>query len=65
MLYLLDANILITANSLYYPIEQVPEVLGLDSASGQFGQRQDPARNLGRNKGWAQREQSAHRLDFD
>jgi hypothetical protein len=25
MLYLLDANILITANSLYYPIDQVPE----------------------------------------
>lgn len=25
MLYLLDANILITANSSYYPINQVPE----------------------------------------
>jgi hypothetical protein len=25
MLYLLDANILITANSAYYPIDQVPE----------------------------------------
>jgi hypothetical protein len=25
MLYLLDANVLITANSLYYPIDQVPE----------------------------------------
>jgi|ERR1019366_985926 hypothetical protein len=25
MLYLLDANILITANSTYYPIDQVPE----------------------------------------
>src|ERR1700719_1770161 len=25
MLYLLDANILITANSSYYPIDQVPE----------------------------------------
>jgi hypothetical protein len=25
MLYLLDANILTTANSLYYPIDQVPE----------------------------------------
>ena len=25
MLYLLDANILITANSCYYPIDQVPE----------------------------------------
>jgi hypothetical protein len=25
MLYLLDANVLITANSSYYPIDQVPE----------------------------------------
>ena len=25
MLYLLDANVLITANNLYYPIDQVPE----------------------------------------
>ena len=25
MLYLLDANVLITANSQYYPIDQVPE----------------------------------------
>ncbi|MEI9967934.1 MAG: DUF4411 family protein [Terracidiphilus sp.] len=25
MLYLLDANVLITANSLYYPLDQVPE----------------------------------------
>ena len=25
MLYLLDANVLITANSTYYPIDQVPE----------------------------------------
>ncbi|MGC8549553.1 MAG: DUF4411 family protein [Acidobacteriaceae bacterium] len=25
MLYLLDANVLITANSAYYPLDQVPE----------------------------------------
>lgn len=25
MLYLIDANTLITANNLYYPIDQVPE----------------------------------------
>ena len=25
MLYLLDANVLITANSTYYPIDQIPE----------------------------------------
>ena len=25
MLYLLDANVLITANNLYYPIDSVPE----------------------------------------
>jgi hypothetical protein len=25
MIYLLDANVLITANNLYYPIDQVPE----------------------------------------
>jgi hypothetical protein len=28
MLYLLDANVLITANNLYYPIDQVPEFWG-------------------------------------
>jgi Domain of unknown function (DUF4411) len=28
MLYLLDANVLITANSQYYPIDQVPEFWG-------------------------------------
>lgn len=28
MLYLLDANVLITANSAYYPIDQVPEFWG-------------------------------------
>ena len=25
MLYLLDANVLITANSTYYPLDQIPE----------------------------------------
>jgi hypothetical protein len=38
MLYLLDANILITANSQYYPIDQVPEFwdwLQHQAASGQ------------------------------
>lgn len=25
MLYLLDANVLITASRLYYPVDQVPE----------------------------------------
>jgi len=28
VLYLLDANVLITANSAYYPIDQVPEFWG-------------------------------------
>jgi len=28
MLYLLDANVLITANSTYYPIDQIPEFWG-------------------------------------
>lgn len=38
MLYLLDANVLITANSQYYPIDQVPEFWGwmqYQAASGQ------------------------------
>ena len=29
MLYLLDANVLITAHNLYYPIDSVPEFFGL------------------------------------
>src|SRR5882762_9053577 len=28
MLYLLDANVLITANSSYYPLDQIPEFWG-------------------------------------
>jgi hypothetical protein len=37
MLYLLDANVLITANNTYYPIDQVPEFwswLQYQAASG-------------------------------
>ena len=34
MLYLLDANVLITAHNLYYPIDAVPEFWG--SVSGVF-----------------------------
>ena len=37
MLYLLDANILITANSLYYPIEQVPEFWSWIQHQGTLG----------------------------
>ena len=37
MLYLLDANILITANSAYYPIDQVPEFWGWLQYQGAAG----------------------------
>lgn len=37
MLYLLDANILITANSSYYPIDQVPEFWGWIQHQGGSG----------------------------
>lgn len=34
MLYLLDANVLITANNLYYPIDSVPETACRNIGSG-------------------------------
>jgi len=37
MLYLLDANVLITANSSYYPIDQVPEFWTWLKHQGQSG----------------------------
>ncbi len=37
MLYLLDANVLITANSSYYPIDQVPEYWNWLCHQGQLG----------------------------
>lgn len=37
MLYLLDANITITANGTYYPIEQVPEFWGWLQHQGERG----------------------------
>ena len=37
MLYLLDANVPITANNTYYPIEQVPEFWGWLQHQGQQG----------------------------
>jgi hypothetical protein len=42
MLYLLDANILITASSSYYPIDQVPEFWSWLQHQGTFGQIKIP-----------------------
>ena len=42
MLYLLDANILITANSSYYPIEQVPEFWSWLKYQANFGRVKIP-----------------------
>ena len=37
MLYLFDANVLITANSSYYPIDQVPEFWNWLQHQGESG----------------------------
>ena len=37
MLYLFDANVLITASNTYYPIDQVPEFWGWLRFQGQAG----------------------------
>ena len=37
MLYLLDANVLITANLSYYPLDQVPEFWGWIQHQAQSG----------------------------
>ncbi len=42
MLYLLDANVLITASSSYYPIDQVPEFWSWLQHHGTFGQIKIP-----------------------
>jgi len=42
MLYLLDANILITANASYYPIDQVPEFWTWLRHQGEGGQVKMP-----------------------
>jgi len=42
VLYLLDANVLITANSTYYPIDQVPEFWGWIQHQGEAGQVKIP-----------------------
>ena len=43
MLYLLDANVPITANNTYYPIEQVPEFWGWLQHQGERGNIKIPA----------------------
>jgi hypothetical protein len=45
MLYLLDANVLITANNLYYPIEAVPEFWAWLAYKGQQGEVKIPLEN--------------------
>lgn len=42
MLYLLDANILITAHNSYYPIDQVPEFWGWLKHHGEHGNLKVP-----------------------
>ena len=51
MLYLLDANVLITANLTYYPLDQVPEFWGLDPASSPEREPEGASGDHGRDAG--------------
>jgi hypothetical protein len=46
MLRLLDANVLITANNLYYPVDMVPEFWSWLAYMGQGGQIKIPIETL-------------------
>ena len=45
MLYLLDANVLITAHTLYYPVDAVPEFWSWISHKGSNGELKIPIEN--------------------
>jgi hypothetical protein len=46
MLYLLDANVLITAHTLYYPVDSVPEFWSWLAHKGNLGQLKIPLENF-------------------
>jgi hypothetical protein len=46
MLYLLDANVLITAHTLYYPVDSVPEFWGWLAHQGAAGSLKIPLENF-------------------
>jgi hypothetical protein len=52
VLYLFDANVLITAGNTYYPIDQVPEFWEWLHYQGMAGNIKLPLENNGRNSCW-------------